>query len=661
MVSNHRVCVAEAWIDLYGGIIVEIELNFLPFESTDFSLTIYRKRYGGEKRAEGFFVAKLPDDNRQSEKDTEYFQYLIALSPFDGATEYQYCAKENPVLMCSIIWYLFKEKVKSEYEGEYEIIDKYNKFVSFVVQKFQEGTRNIKVSPYYLASKNQYGFILDFSFRKYDSVPYGRRIQELSFSIDKAGKSNANSYLDKLNFTRHFIDKIFSSLSELKIGDFVYYISNEFSSLRSEELKDREYIFSAGRVDTDKLRGIKNHPYASPNKQPLYVFVFKEDEKDVGNELFKALSGKTYPSTFPGMKKMFDCELSTSTVTSIIVDLDKESEDNLIRQLQDIVDNNRDKQIIGIFIDSYSDNISYSLNYTRIKHTFFSLGIPLQAVRKHRILASDGLKWAASGIGLQILSKLGGIPWLVKPSTADCLIFGIGMAHEINERRNEGCKIKKYFAYSVCFDSTGVYKSLGILGESENQQQYLKNLEINIIAQVKERLQSGNSITSCVIHTPFKMRNDELKAIKNGLEKLKNEFSSIDFTVIKINTVNRFFGFADNNLKIPYESSFVKLSKKEYLIWFDGLKHGKEYINKRIANPTHIEFIYTSNDSNRMSLLQDIVNLAGASWRGFNAKLVPISIYYPQLIARFIRDFRKIDAKHNFTNELAQFSVPWFL
>lgn len=130
--------------------------------------------------------------------------------------------------------------MKSEYEGEYEIIDKYNKFV-----------------------KNQYGFILDFSFRKYDSVPYGRRIQELSFSIDKAGKSNANSYLDKLNFTRHFIDKIFSSLSELKIGDFVYYISNEFSSLRSEELKDREYIFSAGSIDTDKLRGIKNHPYAS--------------------------------------------------------------------------------------------------------------------------------------------------------------------------------------------------------------------------------------------------------------------------------------------------------------------------------------------------------------------------------------------------------------
>lgn len=640
---------------------MEIELSFLPFESTDFSLTVYRKRYDGEKRAEGFFVSKLPIEDIQSEEDTKYQQYLVALCPFDGASEYKYCAKENPVLMCSIIWHLFKEKVKREYSGEYEIVDKYNKFVSFVVQKFQEGSRNIKVSPYYLASKNQYGFILDFSFRKNNGVPYGRRIQELSFSIDKAGKSNANSYLDRLNFTRFFIDNIFSSLSELRIGNFDYKISNVFSQLRSEELKDREYIFSAGRVDTDKLRGIKNHPYANPSKQPLYVFVFKENEKDAGNELFKALSGKTYPSTFPGMKKMFDCELSTSTVTSIIIDLDKESEDTLISQLQEIVNNNSDKQVIGIFIDSYSDSNSRSLNYTKIKHAFFLLGVPLQAVRKNRILSSDGLKWSSSGIGLQILSKLGGIPWLVKPSTEDCLIFGVGMAHEINECRDAGHRIKKYYTYSVCFDSTGVYKSLGILGESENQQQYLKNLETNIVAQVKERLQSGNAITSCVIHTPFKMRNDELKAIKNGLEKLKNEFSSIDFTVIKINTVNRFFGFADNNLKIPYESSFVKLSKKEYLIWFDGLKHGKEYINKRIANPTHIEFIYTSNDSNRMSLLQDIVNLAGASWRGFNAKLVPISIYYPQLIARFIRDFRKIDAKHNFTNELAQFSVPWFL
>jgi hypothetical protein len=37
--------------------------------------------------------------------------------------------------------------------------------------------------------------------------------------------------------------------------------------------------------------------------------------------------------------------------------------------------------------------------------------------------------------------------------------------------------------------------------------------------------------------------------------------------------------------------------------------------------------------------LQDIINLSGANWRGFNAKNTPISIYYPELIAKFISKF----------------------
>ena len=200
----------------------------------------------------------------------------------------------------------------------------------------------------------------------------------------------------------------------------------------SQELNNRTYIFSNQQEDFDKIQGIKNHPYAQPSKEPLFVFVFKENEKNSGNELFRAMIGKGYPSTFTGMKEWFNCNITTSNVTKITVDFDNDSNavDVLTTGLNTILSQNSNRQIIGLFIDSYSHGINRSENYTKAKRAFFSMGIPLQVVRNDRIITSDGLKWAISGIGLQVFAKLGGIPWLVKPSARNCLIFGIGKAHD---------------------------------------------------------------------------------------------------------------------------------------------------------------------------------------------------------------------------------------
>lgn len=645
---------------------MKIDLNFLPFETSDFTVPVFRKKFNGEKREDGYFVAKLPISETAGDKAT-YDTYRVALSQFADSEAYSFRADENPRLMTSIIWYQFKcwiLQLVSENKIKADVIDRYEKFVSFIVEDFSEGQRVVKVYPYYLGITKQYGFLLDFSFRKKPGVAFGKRIQQLSFSIDRAGKSNANLYLDKLNYITAFIRTTFPTIGALSIGGQQYYISPYFVSLDSQELSGRTYIFGNGYEDYDKIRGIKKHPYNLPPKAPLFVFVFKNTEKASGNELYRAMIGKSYPSTFSGMKEWFNCDINTGNVVSIAVDFDtdKNAIYTLVSELNDIANKNPQKQIIGLFIDSYSHLNNRSDNYIKVKQAFFSLGIPLQVVRNDRIVASDGLKWAISGIGLQIFSKLGGIPWLVKPSTSNCLIFGIGKAHDIQRQLDGSTTVKKYFAYSVCFDSTGVYRSLGVLCDTDNRDRYYSDLENNIIIQIKARISQGQAITDCVIHTPFRMRYDEMMTIKKSIARLQQQHSDISFTVMRINVKNRFFGFADNNLKVPYESSFVKLSEKEYLIWFEGLRHGREYINKRIASPTYIEFFYGGNEYVKtIRLLQDAVNLAGASWRGFNTKLEPISIFYPQLIAGFIRDFRKLKANQDVGQPLSQFNTPWFL
>ena len=642
-----------------------IDLNFLPLETSDFTIPVFRSRINGEPRQDGYFAAQLPTP-KEGGRDSEYAYYRVGLSNYDGATSYFFHANENPQLMTSIMWFYLKQwaaRLVAESNVQADIIDRFEKFISFIVEDLPQGQRVVKVYPYYLSATEQYGVLLEFAFRKKPGVPFGREVQQLSFSLDRAGKSNTNSYLDRLNYIQSFIQTKFSTFGSLPICGCEYKFSTKLTRLQGQELNSRTYIFGNAYEDYDKIRGVKTRPFAAPPKEPLFVFVFKESERNSGNELFRALIGKGYPTTFSGMKEWFDCDINPNNVTRIAVDFDtdRNADSSLSTQLADIMAHNPDKQVIGLFIDSYSHYDKRSEIYTKAKQVFFSAGVPLQVVRNDRIIQSDGLKWAISGIGLQVYSKLGGIPWEVKPSTNNCLIFGIGKAHDLLWQ-NGRSSVNKYFAYSVCFDSTGVYRSMGVLCDTANRTQYYADLERNIIAQIEERLNSGQTITDCVIHTPFRMRNDEMKTIKDGIDKLHQSHGEIDFTVMRINTRNRFFGFADNNIKIPYESTYVQLSAKEYLVWFEGLKRGREYINKRIANPSYVDFWYGWGDRTRViKLLQDAVNLAGASWRGFNAKLEPISIFYPQLIAGFIRDFRRLGSDQDIGQALARFNTPWFL
>jgi hypothetical protein len=117
------------------------------------------------------------------------------------------------------------------------------------------------------------------------------------------------------------------------------------------------------------------------------------------------------------------------------------------------------------------------------------------------------------------------------------------------------------------------------------------------------------------------------------------------------------------NTLTPFENTYVKLSNSEYLIWFEGLLRNVPDPKplKRYSSPTYVEFSYQSpmieDEGEKIKFLQEIINLAGANWRGFNAKSIPISIYYCSIISTFIKEFRmRKDEQMDFQN-----LKPWFL
>lgn len=301
-----------------------IDLNFLPLETSDFTIPVFRSKFNGEPKQDGYFAAQLPTALTGG-RDSEYAYYRVGLSSYDGATPYTFHANENPQLMTSIMWYFLKqwaERLVAENCIQADIIDRYEKFISFIVEDLQKGQRVVKVYPYYLSATEQYGILLEFAFRKKPGVPFGREVQQLSYSLDRSGKSNVNSYLDRLNYIQNFINTNLSKYGPLSICGCEYRFSPNLTRLHGHELNTRTYIFGDGYEDYDKIKGIKTRPFAAPPKSPLFVFVFKESERNSGNELFRALIGKGYPSTFSGMKAWFDCDINTNNVTSITIDFD---------------------------------------------------------------------------------------------------------------------------------------------------------------------------------------------------------------------------------------------------------------------------------------------------------------------------------------------------
>ena len=204
----------------------------------------------------------------------------------------------------------------------------------------------------------------------------------------------------------------------------------------------------------------------------------------------------------------------------------------------------------------------------------------------------------------------------------------------------------------MCLDSTGLYKKVEILSSSEEEINYLGELKKNLVSLLK-----GNEFSNykkCALHIPFKIKKKEIQAIKDAIK----EVEQIEFVVIKINTENKFFGYALNNTMVPYESSFIRLDKNQFLVWLEGLQYGKELVNKRTANPVHIQFLEMPDASNYKEYLQDIINLSGANWRGFNSKAIPVSIYYSKIIADYTSYFESYD---DFESSEISNIKPWFL
>jgi hypothetical protein len=163
-----------------------------------------------------------------------------------------------------------------------------------------------------------------------------------------------------------------------------------------------------------------------------------------------------------------------------------------------------------------------------------------------------------------------------------------------------------------------------------------------------------------VVHTSFKLRYKEIKAIEDVVRLTAKDKTKCRFAVIKVNHRSRFFGVNRSvNSLVPYEATQLRLGPGEYLVWFEGIFPGSPTVNKAFPGPTHLQFLRVNEENpiGAEELLQDLVNLSGANWRGFNAKSAPVSVFYCHLFAELVHSFHQQGLPMPAVKDIR----PWFL
>jgi hypothetical protein len=625
----------------------KITLNFLSVDNSDWIIDCYRKiNNDPSQRKEYDLNIKLyhfPDENKY---------YNIGFSDFEGASEYSYHFNDNKFLTINYLFMKVCENCEF-HKIEYIKNERYEKNIEIIVNKSDIGCEIIKIIPSYVNAIKKYGYLLNFCFRVSQDHPFDIEVQKRSLSLDVNLNENKSYYIDKYNKIQLFLDKYFDTLfvfgNELKI-------EHHFQAIASTRLNTKKYEFGGNNTDVSQFQGIKKYgPFIAlkDDNLPMVCFVYRNNEKNISYKLYNALNGKLYP-TFSGMQAMFHYPLGSATVLGVGVE--NYTKDSFLGVLQEIQEKAKGKKVVPIILvpwnkDTASENQTQLYFY--MKNLLLQNKISSQFISINKIVNDNILKWSVSSLGVQLFSKLGGSPWCVIPQTKRCLIIGIGQAYQYNSDKS----IKKYYSYSILTDSSGLFKKIQILSDNQNEKEYLNGLLESIKGIIN---QYEVDYESFVFHTTFRLRKQELLVIKKLLEEEKKEKNNKHFAVLRFDDHHDYMGYdLSQNSLVPYESTKLRISFKDYLIWFEGQQFGNIPIGHRVGPPMKITIDYAKDDDERFisDYLQDAINLSGANWRGFNAKSLPVSLLYANLLCDFIAEFEKYEYPQINIEDI----TPWFL
>jgi hypothetical protein len=643
-----------------AGVDYRIHLNFIAVDVKGLRCRIFRRSRTSDQDERPLAAAAAHRLPLHDPSEDAWPSYWVVADQAAGFEPFDYDYAWNPDLSRRILFDCLKRSVVANLASDqFEFpANSFVQEVSLIMKKHEEGAETLEIQPYSLKATQQIGFLVDFHFRKSADVEFSRKVQQLSLSLDRNFRRNVDYYADRTAKLRSFLQERWHVFEDLTLpgSNGALNIRKEFVSLSAERLRPKVYVFAGGKEGRSQFAGLRDFGPLEPlQATPRLLFAFREQDRTAARRLAMAIRGLKQRGqfNFPGFQKLFGSDVDIDSDPIVLPDLSSNSMESALERAK--AEHPDESSIVPVIVLPYGDDNGY----LEQKAFFSHAGLPTQVCTLKVLQDEESLKWSIANIALQIFCKAGGRPWKVRPTSERSLIIGISQSHKlktVDSRR----LVEKYFAFSVLTDSSGLFQKIQVLGDETDHGVYLAALSANLKQAL---LQNAGAFQRVVIHTSFKLKYDEIRAI----QKVTQEVASADrgkcrFSVIKVNQHSRFFGTNRSvNSLVPYEATKVRLGPHEYLVWFEGIYPDKPNVTKAFPGPTHLQFLKVEEDgtspAEERELLQDIVNLSGANWRGFNAKSAPVSVFYCHLVADLVHSFHE----QGLPMPAVQDIQPWFL
>jgi argonaute family protein len=427
----------------------------------------------------------------------------------------------------------------------------------------------------------------------------------------------------------------------------------------SEILKEPKLKFGRDTIEEDPLKGLRDGgPYdisiISKDEFNALLLYSKQEEKFVNTLILRLQEGE-FP--FSGFYNLFK--------RTLLIDKTLISYDKFEEEIQNIIKEQRDKDIIFIVLPNNLTKDKKDEIYFKGKLLLSSQGMPsqfLSANKINEVIEKGSLGYYLQNLSLSIYAKIGRKPWVLHrtESVGSDIILGVG-GTRINGRN--------YFAFTTLFERNGAFDwwSADIPNDPENDVEYIELLKNQIITAIKDfkRQNPDYSIERISFHISGKRPGKlERSAITKAMKDLSEVFK---YGIFHINTTSPLWIMNENNglsFYHPPKGLKVKLSSKDFLIVTDEPKRNP----RAPIGPTRVTLIeHNFKDEefkNVHMMVKEVYYLTKMNWRGFRAKNVPVSVYYPRLIAWFLEKFKRYD-DGNYLNTLRS-NLPlktraWFL
>ena len=233
-----------------------------------------------------------------------------------------------------------------------------------------------------------------------------------------------------------------------------------------------------------------------------------------------------------------------------------------------------------------------------------------------------------NNIALNIYAKLGGTAWTIEKSEKNTseLIIGIGSTIDDSGERIIG--------FANVFDYNGTY-IVGDCSQLCTMDEYANNLEGYLVDTLTQAFRkkglSGGERVRLIFHL-FKEagKKYELTAINNALIHFKQ--FDVQYSLVHLSDGHNFRILKNQGKTPPHRGTFIQLSSRQALIHMGG----------RSVVPIQVRLDKRSEYRDLYEITRQVLYFAHLSHRTFAPTSQPVTIKYPNLMARKVSELKKV-------------------